>query len=220
MRLDTSALPRSSGATRLLVAGYLAFLLVSAITPDVSPSTPTGAVTGLALAWAFFALSITTAIAVIRTRKYHERPLTFPFAVVALAAAIPLRLLAAHITGPAAPSAGSLTVHFPLLIILTGLIGSWVVAPLAEEWVFRGYLLPKEPTWRDIAFNALLFALLHPWHFAQPELTLRSHAAVFALGLALAATKKLTRSTWTCVALHFFINIAGLLTLQVTTEAL
>lgn len=218
MRYFNAATVRSPGPTSVMVAAYLCFLLAWAVAPDIPTSTRLGAAVGLGLAWAYFALSIATAIGVIRARGARERPFTARLSVLALAAAIPLRFLGAYITGPAVPVDSDPTRYFPLLLLLTGVVGSWVIAPLVEEWVFRGYLLPEEPTWRDVTLNAIIFALLHSWQFTTLGPTLRAHAAVLPIGFALAAAKKLTRSTWACVALHFFINVAGVLTIHVTTE--
>src|SRR5690606_23751369 len=204
--------------TELLVTGYLLFLLVLALTPDPAISTRSGAIAALGIGWAFFGLSIAAAIAILRRKGRQERPIGGTVVVLALLAAVPLRFLAAYITGPGVRSAGGSAGYFPFLILMTGIVGSWLIAPFAEEWVFRGYLLPAVPTWRDVSLNALVFAAFHPWNFAHVGPSLRAHAAVLVLGLALAATKKLTRSTWACVALHFFINVSGLLMVRWVTE--
>lgn len=127
-----------------------------------------------------------------------------------LALAVPLRFGVAYVNGPGAPSGTTPPGEFLIILLVVGVVGSWIVAPLCEEWVYRGFLLPKEPTWRAVTFNALLFTALHPWNLAQPVISLREHAAILVLGIALATTKKLTKSTWACVLLHLFINVAGL----------
>lgn len=209
---------RARGSTKPLLAGYLLVLLILALTPDPPTSTRAGSIAALGIAWAFFGLSIAAAVSIIRTRGRRERSIGVVVVVLALLAAVPLRFLAAYITGPGVPSEAGSVGHFPLLILVTGVIGSWVIAPFAEEWVFRGYLLPSDPTWRDVSLNALVFTAFHPWNFAHVGPSLRAHAAVLVLGLALATTKKLTRSTWACVALHIFINVSGLLTIRWVTE--
>lgn len=66
--------------------------------------------------------------------------------LVAVALALPLRMLANYIHGQGAPSSATPPEAFLALILVVGLIGSWIVAPICEEWVYRGYLLPNAPS--------------------------------------------------------------------------
>jgi membrane protease YdiL (CAAX protease family) len=77
-----------------------------------------------------------------------------------------------------------------------------IVAPLTEEVLMRGFILPgllnQYRRWRAIAVSALLFAALHlnPWQF---------FSAAF-LGVVLAWYFVRTQSLWPCLVAHAFHN--------------
>jgi membrane protease YdiL (CAAX protease family) len=77
-----------------------------------------------------------------------------------------------------------------------------IVAPLAEEFVFRGYLYGVVRKWGGrgcaIGTTSLLFAAIH--------LHLPSMAALFFLGVVLALIYELTRRLWIPCVLHAIFN--------------
>jgi membrane protease YdiL (CAAX protease family) len=79
------------------------------------------------------------------------------------------------------------------------------VAPLVEEVVFRGFLLPGLAAARGgatgaIAVTALLFALVHT------QYDLFDMSAVLALGVLLGAARHASGSLWLAYGLHAAIN--------------
>lgn len=85
------------------------------------------------------------------------------------------------------------------------LLGVAIVAPIAEELAFRGYLFPALTRWRGPWIAALataaLFGLAHA--FVYPPLLLPL-MAIF--GFALCLLRWFTRSLLPCVGLHAFNN--------------
>lgn len=79
-----------------------------------------------------------------------------------------------------------------------------IVAPLAEEIIFRGYLYPVAKSfagpWVGMLFTALVFAAGH----GNIPLLL----PLFLLGLLLALAYELTGSLWASISIHFFFNSA------------
>ncbi len=77
-----------------------------------------------------------------------------------------------------------------------------IIAPLAEEILFRGYLFGKLrkylPTWVSILVTSLLFGLIHgQWNVGVD---------VFALSLVLCTLREITGSIWAGVLLHMMKN--------------
>ena len=77
-----------------------------------------------------------------------------------------------------------------------------VVAPLAEEILFRGYLYGKLrkylPVWAAILLTSVLFGVVHEqWNVAVD---------VFALSLVLCSLREITGSIWAGVLLHILKN--------------
>jgi len=77
-----------------------------------------------------------------------------------------------------------------------------VIAPLAEEILFRGYLLGKlrkyAPLWLSILITSALFALVHfQWNVAID---------VFVLSIVLCLLRVYTGSLWASVLLHMLKN--------------
>jgi membrane protease YdiL (CAAX protease family) len=77
-----------------------------------------------------------------------------------------------------------------------------IVAPLAEEILFRGYLLGKlrkyAPLWLSILITSALFALVHfQWNVAID---------VFVLSVVLCVLRVYTGSLWASILLHMLKN--------------
>ncbi|MDN5819161.1 MAG: CPBP family intramembrane metalloprotease [bacterium] len=84
-----------------------------------------------------------------------------------------------------------------------------VIAPIAEEVLFRGYLLGKLkkylPLWVAIAASSLLFAALHlPGGGEQLQWNVAFN--VLVLGVVLGILRPLTGSIWSGVLLHMMKN--------------
>lgn len=82
-----------------------------------------------------------------------------------------------------------------------------VVAPLAEEVIFRGYLYPVAKKWSGkvcaVLFSALWFSACH----GNVPLIL----PLFLLGVILALAYEKTGSIWAPIGIHFFFNSATVL---------
>lgn len=77
-----------------------------------------------------------------------------------------------------------------------------VIAPLAEEVLFRGYLYGKlrnyVPAWFGVLLTSLLFAAVHgQWNVAVD---------VFALSLVLCILREITGNIWASFLLHMLKN--------------
>ena len=77
-----------------------------------------------------------------------------------------------------------------------------VIAPLAEELLFRGYLFGKlrkyAPLWISILITSLLFAIVHfAWNVGLD---------VFALSIVLCLLRVITGSLWPSIMLHMLKN--------------
>lgn len=77
-----------------------------------------------------------------------------------------------------------------------------VVAPIAEEVLFRGYLFGKlrkyVPVWGSVLITSLLFALVHfQWNVSLD---------VFALSLVLCMLRVVSGSLWPSILLHMLKN--------------
>ena len=80
-----------------------------------------------------------------------------------------------------------------------------LVAPLDEEVLFRGFLVPRI----GIVLSALLFALLHLLSY----LSISEFIAAFAFGLLAGYAFRRTGSLYPSIAAHMLINIVGVLAL-------
>ena len=91
----------------------------------------------------------------------------------------------------------------PLVIILMA-IAAVIVAPLAEEVIFRGYLYPAAKRFCGpvgaILFSSLVFAAAHGNVVALLPL--------FALAVILCLLYEFTGSIWACISVHFLFNAA------------
>jgi membrane protease YdiL (CAAX protease family) len=92
-----------------------------------------------------------------------------------------------------------LTVGFEYLLAFLTLV---VIAPIAEEVLFRGYLLGKlrkyVPLWVAILVTSLLFGFVHgAWNVGID---------VFALSIVLCLLRVWTKSLWPSILLHMLKN--------------
>lgn len=91
----------------------------------------------------------------------------------------------------------------PLVVILMA-VAAVIVAPLAEEVVFRGYLYPAAKRFCGpvgaILFSSLVFAAAHGNVVALLPL--------FTLAVVLCLLYELTGSIWACISVHFLFNAA------------
>lgn len=92
-----------------------------------------------------------------------------------------------------------ITQHFDLMMAFVGLV---IVAPVAEEVLFRGYFLGKlrkyAPVWLAVLITSALFAAVHfQWNVAIDT---------FALSLVLCFLRIFTGSLWPSILLHMLKN--------------
>jgi membrane protease YdiL (CAAX protease family) len=90
------------------------------------------------------------------------------------------------------------------ITLIANLILNGIVAPLVEEFYFRGYLLPRMEVWGKGAFvvNAVLFSLYHLW---QPYIYLTLIAALLPMTYLVWKTKDLRLAILT----HCLLNLVG-----------
>ena len=87
-----------------------------------------------------------------------------------------------------------------------------IMAPLAEEILFRGYFLgrlsEKTGKWVAMLITALVFGLMHLPAFSETGIVLQWSAAIdtFAMGLVVGALRNLSGSIWAGVVLHALKN--------------
>ena len=93
-----------------------------------------------------------------------------------------------------------------LVTLVLNLLLNGIIAPLVEEYYFRGYLLPRMAAWGKWAFvvNAILFSVYHFW---QPYIYLTLLIALLPLSWAVWKTKDLRVGIYT----HCALNIIGAL---------
>jgi membrane protease YdiL (CAAX protease family) len=100
-----------------------------------------------------------------------------------------------------------------LFTLILNLLLNGIIAPLVEEYYFRGYLLPRMAVWGKWSFvvNAVLFSFYHFW---QPYIYLTLIIALLPLSWAVWKTKDLRVGIYTHCALNFLGALAsfGLLT--------
>lgn len=94
---------------------------------------------------------------------------------------------------------GQLSQRYEYILAFVALV---VVAPVAEEILFRGYLYGKlkkfVPTWVAIIATSILFGAAHgAWNVAIDT---------FALGIMLCLLRELTGSLWSSILLHMAKN--------------
>ena len=91
-----------------------------------------------------------------------------------------------------------------MLTLVLNLVLNGILAPVAEELYFRGYLLPRMETWGKVApiVNAVLFSLYHFW---QPQIYLTLIIALVPLSYLTWKTKSLKLAIYA----HCGLNIVG-----------
>jgi membrane protease YdiL (CAAX protease family) len=101
----------------------------------------------------------------------------------------------------------------PVVVALMA-VAAVLVAPVAEEVVFRGYLYPAAKRFCGpagaIAFSSLVFAAAHGNVVALLPL--------FALAVVLCLLYEFTGSIWACISVHFLFN-AATVTLQLLARS-
>lgn len=93
-----------------------------------------------------------------------------------------------------------------LITLVLNLLLNGSLAPIVEEYYFRGYLLPRMAVWGKWAFvvNAVLFSFYHFW---QPTVYLTLLIALLPLSWAVWKTRDLRVGIYT----HCALNIIGAL---------
>ena len=93
-----------------------------------------------------------------------------------------------------------------IITLVINLLINGFLAPVIEEYYFRGYLLPRMAAWGKWSFvaNAVLFSLYHFW---QPYIYLTLLIALLPLSWAVWKTKDLRVGIYT----HCALNIIGAL---------
>jgi len=133
-----------------------------------------------------------------------------PFAVRAAGAlwllSISVNALQSLFSGPNPQSIlVSLGAHSGVPAFVLDLLTGAVVAPFAEELLFRGLiyggLAQRYPGWLAAVFSALLFALLHGVGVLVP---------IFVLGLGLAYVYQRTGTLWAPILTHSLVNAVSL----------
>lgn len=91
-------------------------------------------------------------------------------------------------------------------------LNSFLMAGIAEEFVFRGLILQeinkKITFWKANIITALLFLVIHYpiWIYNSEFFMLGAHIYIFAVGLLFGLVYKKTGSLWSVVILHIFHN--------------
>ena len=93
-----------------------------------------------------------------------------------------------------------------VITLVLNLVLNGMLAPVVEEFYFRGYLLPRMAAWGKWAFlaNAVLFSLYHLW---QPDIWLTLIISLLPMTYLVWKTKDLRIGIYT----HCLINIIGAL---------
>lgn len=89
-----------------------------------------------------------------------------------------------------------------MVLRIAAYVSVTIFAPLCEEFLFRGFLLPlqreRERVWQAVVLNGLLFGALHLNPMGMLSLSL--------LGGVLAALTVRSRSIWPAIACHAGVN--------------
>ena len=80
-----------------------------------------------------------------------------------------------------------------------------IVAPIDEEILFRGFLVPRI----GIILSALIFGILHFLSYAS----ISEFIAAFVFGLIAGYAFKRTRSLYSTIIPHMLVNLLGILAL-------
>jgi len=134
------------------------------------------------------------------------------FVVYLLTSAIVMYLLTTYVPGfngaePQEIGFDNLSNRFEYLLAFFTLV---VVAPIAEEAIFRGYLYGKlrkrAPLWVGMVVTSILFALLHMnWNDGVLQ-GLNVAVDVFVLSLVMCSLREVTGSIWAGILLHMMKN--------------
>ncbi len=99
-----------------------------------------------------------------------------------------------------------------------------VVAPIAEEAIFRGYLYGKlrkaAPVWASILVTSLLFGALHMKWDGNLLAGVNVGIDVFILSIVMCSLREITGSIWTGVLLHMMKNGLAYYLLFINTSLL
>ncbi|MFT3788849.1 MAG: CPBP family intramembrane metalloprotease [Tepidisphaeraceae bacterium] len=92
--------------------------------------------------------------------------------------------------------------HDSLVLVLT-IVNAVLIAPVAEELLFRGHVQTALRTttgrpWVAILATSALFAVIHPWW---------SIPGILVLAICLGYLYERTASLWACIALHVGFNL-------------
>ena len=111
--------------------------------------------------------------------------------------------------------------YWQLLLIFLTLV---VVAPVAEELLFRGYLYAKLrsflPAVATVVLTSLLFAALHLGFGKIEDLQWNVAINTFALALGMGVLREYTKSIWAGVFVHVIKNCIAFLLLFVASSLL
>ncbi|MDB4141868.1 CPBP family intramembrane metalloprotease [Akkermansiaceae bacterium] len=89
-----------------------------------------------------------------------------------------------------------------LQLVAAAVFAAVIVAPIAEEVIFRGYIYPVVKRFSEKGFAALFSALL----FGVIHFNLASFPALVVMGLVLVALYEVTGSIWPSIACHALFN--------------
>lgn len=114
--------------------------------------------------------------------------------------------------------------HYEYILAFLTLV---IIAPLAEETLFRGYLYGKlrkyAPIWLSMVLTSVAFAVLHlPGQLDGQQISLQWNVAidVFILSLALTGLREITGSIWAGVLVHMIKNGIAFYVLFINTGLL
>ena len=85
-----------------------------------------------------------------------------------------------------------------------------IIAPLAEELLFRGYLYGKirklAPIWVAVLVSSLAFGVAHLWSGPDTPLQWAVMIDTFVLGIMLSLLREYTGAVWASVLVHAIKN--------------
>ncbi|MEM7148149.1 MAG: CPBP family intramembrane glutamic endopeptidase, partial [Verrucomicrobiota bacterium] len=84
------------------------------------------------------------------------------------------------------------------------ILAACVVAPVVEEFIFRGYFYPVVKRYSDRFFSAVVTSLA----FAVVHMNLLSMAPLFVLAMAFTIAYELTGCLWVPIVMHALFNAA------------
>jgi len=94
------------------------------------------------------------------------------------------------------------------------MLAAAIGAPLAEELVFRGFLLPALARSHVLGFTGAAVVSSLAWSALHFTYSWTGLAAVFAIGIYLSIVLWRTGSIWTCIACHSLYNFSLLLAIR------